>query len=136
MDEVIYEEFKGTGNQTSLDERSLKAGVSSHQHFVDHQRAEKEPLMSEEEIQRVWILRKLLRYDDIAAIEFILDKLKDTKTNDEFLTDAPLIAAEPALARRFPSSSVNRPLSSLASTDSCWCVAPKKSFLQLLQGTF
>ena len=42
-------------------------------------------LMSEEEIQRVWILRKLLHdMDDIAAIEFILDKLKDTKTNDEF----------------------------------------------------
>jgi transcription termination factor Rho len=41
--------------------------------------------MSEEEIQRVWILRKLLHdMDDIAAIEFILDKLKDTKTNDEF----------------------------------------------------
>ena len=44
-----------------------------------------ELLMSEEEIQRVWILRKLLHdMDDIAAIEFILDKLKDTKTNDEF----------------------------------------------------
>ena len=41
--------------------------------------------MSEEELQRVWILRKLLHdMDDIAAIEFILDKLKDTKTNDEF----------------------------------------------------
>jgi transcription termination factor Rho len=41
--------------------------------------------MSEEEIQRVWILRKLLHdMDDIAAIEFILDKLKETKTNDEF----------------------------------------------------
>ena len=44
-----------------------------------------ELLMSEEEIQRVWILRKLLHdMDDIAAIEFILDKLKETKTNDEF----------------------------------------------------
>jgi transcription termination factor Rho len=43
--------------------------------------------MSEEEIQRVWILRKLLHdMDDVAAIEFILDKLKETKTNDEFFS--------------------------------------------------
>ena len=41
--------------------------------------------MSEDELQRVWILRKLLHdMDDIAAIEFILDKLKETKTNNEF----------------------------------------------------
>jgi transcription termination factor Rho len=41
--------------------------------------------MTEEELQRVWILRKLLHdMDDIAAIEFILDKLKETKTNDDF----------------------------------------------------
>ncbi|GIR63972.1 MAG: hypothetical protein CM15mP68_6380 [Pseudomonadota bacterium] len=41
--------------------------------------------MSEDELQRVWILRKLLHdMDDIAAIEFILDKLKETKTNSEF----------------------------------------------------
>jgi hypothetical protein len=41
--------------------------------------------MSEEELQRVWILRKLLHdMDDIAAIEFILDKLKETKTNEDF----------------------------------------------------
>ena len=44
-----------------------------------------ELLMSEDELQRVWILRKLLHdMDDIAAIEFILDKLKETKTNNEF----------------------------------------------------
>mgnify|MGYP001557423766 FL=1 len=41
--------------------------------------------MSEDELQRVWILRKLLHdMDDIAAIEFMVDKLKDTKTNEEF----------------------------------------------------
>ena len=41
--------------------------------------------MGEEELQRVWILRKLLHdMDDIAAIEFMIDKLKDTKTNEEF----------------------------------------------------
>ena len=43
--------------------------------------------MSEEELSRVWILRKLLHeMDDIAAIEFLLDKLKDTKTNDMFFS--------------------------------------------------
>ena len=43
--------------------------------------------MSEDELQLVWILRKLLHdMDDIAAIEFILDKFKETKTNSEFLT--------------------------------------------------
>jgi transcription termination factor Rho len=43
--------------------------------------------MSEDELQRVWILRKLLHdMDDLAAIEFLLDKLKDTKTNDEFFS--------------------------------------------------
>jgi transcription termination factor Rho len=42
-------------------------------------------LMTEEELQRVWILRKLLTsMEDVPATEFILDKLKDTKTNDEF----------------------------------------------------
>jgi len=43
-------------------------------------------LVSEEELQRVWILRKLLHSmdDDVAAVEFLLDKLRDTKTNEEF----------------------------------------------------
>ena len=44
-----------------------------------------ELLTAEDELQRIWILRKLLHpMDEIAAIEFLLDKLKDTKTNDEF----------------------------------------------------
>jgi len=43
--------------------------------------------MGEEELQRVWILRKLLHdMDDIAAIEFLLDKLKETKTNEQFFS--------------------------------------------------
>ena len=46
-----------------------------------------ELLMGEEELQRVWILRKLLHdMDDIAAIEFLLDKLKETKTNEQFFS--------------------------------------------------
>jgi transcription termination factor Rho len=43
--------------------------------------------MGEEELQRVWILRKLLHdMDDVAAIEFMVDKLKNTKTNEEFFS--------------------------------------------------
>ena len=43
--------------------------------------------MADDELQRVWILRKLLHdMDDIAAIEFMIDKLKDTKTNEEFFS--------------------------------------------------
>jgi transcription termination factor Rho len=43
--------------------------------------------MTEEELQRVWILRKLLHeMDDVAAIEFLIDKLRTTKTNDEFFS--------------------------------------------------
>ena len=50
-------------------------------------RDREELLLGEEELQRVWILRKLLHdMDDIAAIEFMVDKLKDTKTNDEFFS--------------------------------------------------
>jgi transcription termination factor Rho len=46
-----------------------------------------ELLMAEDELQRVWILRKLLHdMDDLAAIEFLIDKLKNTKTNDEFFS--------------------------------------------------
>ncbi len=46
-----------------------------------------ELLMTEEELARVWILRKLLHeMDDVAAIEFMLTKLKDTKTNDQFFS--------------------------------------------------
>ena len=86
MDEVIYEEFKGTGNQElhlarKIAEKRVYPAINIRRSATRRE----ELLMSEEEIQRVWILRKLLHdMDDIAAIEFILDKLKETKTNDEF----------------------------------------------------
>ncbi len=86
MDEVIYEEFKGTGNQElHLERKIAEKRVYPAINIRRSATRREELLMSEEEIQRVWILRKLLHdMDDIAAIEFILDKLKDTKTNDEF----------------------------------------------------
>ena len=88
MDEVIYEEFKGTGNQElHLERKIAEKRVYPAINIRRSATRREELLMSEEEIQRVWILRKLLHdMDDIAAIEFILDKLKETKTNDEFFS--------------------------------------------------
>ncbi len=86
MDEVIYEEFKGTGNQElHLERRIAEKRVYPAINIRRSGTRREDLLMSEEELQRVWILRKLLHdMDDTAAIEFLLDKLKDTKTNDEF----------------------------------------------------
>jgi len=86
MDEVIYEEFKGTGNQElHLERKIAEKRVYPAINIRRSATRREELLMGEEELQRVWILRKLLHdMDDIAAIEFILDKLKETKTNEEF----------------------------------------------------
>ena len=82
MDEVIYEEFKGTGNQElHLERKIAEKRVYPAINIRRSATRREELLMSEDELQRVWILRKLLHdMDDIAAIEFILDKLKETKT--------------------------------------------------------
>ena len=86
MDEVIYEEFKGTGNQElHLERRIAEKRVYPAINVRRSGTRREELLMSEEELARVWILRKLLHdMDDLNAIEFMLDRLKDTKTNDEF----------------------------------------------------
>ncbi len=86
MDEVIYEEFKGTGNQElHLERKIAEKRVYPAMNIRRSATRREELLMAEEELQRVWILRKLLHdMDDIAAIEFLLDKLKETKTNEEF----------------------------------------------------
>ena len=87
MDEVIYEEFKGTGNmEVHLDRRIAEKRVYPAINIRSSGTRREDLLMSEADIQRVWILRKLLHSmdDDTAAIEFLLDKLRDTKTNDEF----------------------------------------------------
>ncbi len=87
MDEVIYEEFKGTGNmEVHLDRRVAEKRTYPAINIRRSGTRREDLLMTEEALQRVWILRKLLHNmdDDVAAIEFLLDKLKDTKTNDEF----------------------------------------------------
>ena len=86
MDEVIYEEFKGTGNmELHLDRKIAEKRVYPAINVRRSGTRREDLLTSEEELQRMWILRKLLSsMEDIQATEFILDKLKDTKTNDEF----------------------------------------------------
>ena len=86
MDEVIYEEFKGTGNQElHLERKIAEKRVYPAINIRRSGTRREELLMGEEELQRVWILRKILHdMDDLVAIEFLIDKLKDTKTNAEF----------------------------------------------------
>ena len=86
MDEVIYEEFKGTGNQElHLERKIAEKRVYPAINIRRSATRREELLIAEDELQRVWILRKLLHdMDDIAAIEFMINKLKETKTNEEF----------------------------------------------------
>jgi transcription termination factor Rho len=86
MDEVIYEEFKGTGNmELHLDRKAAEKRVYPAINVRRSGTRREDLLTTEEELQRMWILRKLLSsMEDVQATEFILDKLKDTKTNDEF----------------------------------------------------
>ena len=86
MDEVIYEEFKGTGNmELHLDRKIAEKRIYPAINVRRSGTRREELLTSEEELQRMWILRKLLTsMEDVQATEFIIDKLKETKTNDEF----------------------------------------------------
>ncbi|TNF04046.1 MAG: transcription termination factor Rho [Gammaproteobacteria bacterium] len=86
MDEVIYEEFKGTGNmELHLDRKVAEKRVYPAINIRRSGTRREELLMGEEELQRAWILRKLLHsMEDADATEFLIDKLKDSKTNEEF----------------------------------------------------
>ena len=86
MDEVIYEEFKGTGNmELHLDRKVAEKRVFPSINIRRSGTRREELITSEEELSRMWILRKLLHgMEDLPAIEFLIDKLKDTKTNEEF----------------------------------------------------
>ena len=86
MDEVIFEEFKGTGNhEVHLDRRIAEKRVFPSINIKKSGTRREERLMGDDELKKVWILRKILHpMDEIAAIEFLLDKMKDTKTNDDF----------------------------------------------------
>ena len=86
MDEVIYEEFKGTGNsELHLDRKIAEKRTYPAINIRRSGTRREELLTAEDELQRMWILRKLLHsMEDGPAIEFILDKLKETKSNEEF----------------------------------------------------
>ncbi|OGT31758.1 MAG: transcription termination factor Rho [Gammaproteobacteria bacterium RIFCSPHIGHO2_12_FULL_35_23] len=86
MDEVIYEEFKGTGNmELHLDRRIAEKRIYPAIHINKSGTRREELLTKQDELQKLWILRKILHpMDEIAAVEFLLDRLKATKTNDEF----------------------------------------------------
>ena len=86
MDEVIFEEFKGTGNsEIHLDRRIAEKRVYPAIGINKSGTRREELLTSPEELQRMWILRKFMHsLDEIEAVEFLLDKLKTTKTNNEF----------------------------------------------------
>ena len=86
MDEVIFEEFKGTGNsEVHLDRRIAEKRVFPAFN-INRSGTRKEELITDPgELAKIWILRKLLHpMDELAAVEFLIDKMKDTKTNAEF----------------------------------------------------
>jgi len=86
MDEVIYEEFKGTGNMEIHLNRRIAERRTYPAIDINRSGTRREELMiGQDQLQKVWILRKLLHpMDEAQAIEFMLDKLKSTKTNAEF----------------------------------------------------
>ena len=86
MDDVIYEEFKGTGNQEiHLDRKIAEKRVYPAININRSGTRREELLTDPTELQKMWILRKLLHpMDELAAMEFLLDKLKATKSNSQF----------------------------------------------------
>ena len=86
MDDVIYEEFKGTGNmEVHLDRRIAERRIFPAININRSGTRREDLLMKPDDLQKMWILRKILHpMDELAAMEFLYDKLKVTKTNDEF----------------------------------------------------
>lgn len=86
MDDVIYEEFKGTGNsEVHLERRLAEKRIYPAINLNKSSTRREELLMKPEDLQKVWILRKFIHdMDEIEAMEFILGKIKETKNNAEF----------------------------------------------------
>ncbi len=86
MDEVIYEEFKGTGNmELHLEREIAEKRVYPAINIRRSGTRREDLLMTDGQLQKVWILRKILHeMDDLIAIEFLLDKMRKTNTNEEF----------------------------------------------------
>ena len=87
MDDIIYEEFKGTGNmEIHLDRRIAEKRVYPAM-VINRSGTRREELLTDPlELQKIWLLRKLIHpMDDLQAMEFLIDKMKITKTNEEFI---------------------------------------------------
>jgi transcription termination factor Rho len=86
MDDVIYEEFKGTGNmEIHLDRRMYEKRIFPAMNVNRSGTRREELLVKPEFLQKIWILRKLLYpMDDLEAMEFLLDKIRATKSNSDF----------------------------------------------------
>lgn len=86
MDDVIYEEFKSTGNmEVHLDRRIAEKRVFPAIHINRSGTRREELITRPDELQKMWILRKILHpMDELASIEFLIDRLKVSKTNEEF----------------------------------------------------
>jgi transcription termination factor Rho len=86
MDEVIFEEFKGTGNMEIYLDRHLAEKRVFPAIDINRSGTRKEELLFEDEIlNRIWILRKLIApMSSIDAMEFLLERMKGTKSNREF----------------------------------------------------
>ncbi|MBS0350216.1 MAG: transcription termination factor Rho [Proteobacteria bacterium] len=86
MDDVIYEEFKGTGNmEIHLDRRISEKRLFPSININRSGTRREELITKPDELQKMWILRKILHpMDELAATEFLLERLKLTRTNDEF----------------------------------------------------
>jgi transcription termination factor Rho len=86
MDDLIYEEFKGTGNmEVHLERRLAERRVYPAINLNKSGTRREELLVKPENLQKIWVLRKLLAdMDEIEAMNFIVDKLKSTKNNAEF----------------------------------------------------
>ncbi len=86
MDEVIFEEFKGTGNmEIHLDRKIAEKRIYPAININRSGTRREERLIAPADLQKIWILRKLLHpMEDTAAMEFLMDKLRPTKTNAEF----------------------------------------------------
>jgi len=87
MDDVIFEEFKGTGNtELHLDRRMVEKRVWPAIDVNKSGTRREELLMSEEELRRVWILRRVINdMNPVEAMELLINRMRRTKTNDEFL---------------------------------------------------
>lgn len=87
MDEVIFEEFKGTGNnEINLDRKLADRRLFPAFNIKRSGTRKEELLLTDEELQKVWVLRKVISpMDEIEIMELLLDKMKKSKNNEAFL---------------------------------------------------